>query len=150
MLNKHYYLVQVIQYLCSLPKCDPTFNPIYPTCQGFSTLCPPVMRRIRMGELKTVLLFTSFSFLSHLPMTAAILPEGGSFISQVETHLSDGTTYISDSLSPETARLLSQINQHCQEVSELFNAWMPWSKCCGPPTTSSSRLICYVFAPFVR
>ncbi|XP_033629584.1 calcium-responsive transcription factor-like [Asterias rubens] len=44
--------------------------------------------------------------------------EGGSFISQVETHLSDGTTYISDSLSPETARLLSQINQHCQEVQQ--------------------------------
>ncbi|XP_038048996.1 calcium-responsive transcription factor-like [Patiria miniata] len=42
--------------------------------------------------------------------------EGGSFISQVETQLSDGTTFISDSLTPETARLLSQINQHCQEV----------------------------------
>ncbi|XP_022105956.1 calcium-responsive transcription factor-like [Acanthaster planci] len=44
--------------------------------------------------------------------------EGGSFISQVETQLSDGTTFISDSLTPETARLLSQINQHCQEVQE--------------------------------
>lgn len=38
------------------------------------------------------------------------LAEGGHVISRIETHMSDGTTQISTSLTPETAQLLARLN----------------------------------------
>ena len=38
------------------------------------------------------------------------LPDGSHVISRIETHLSDGTTQISTSLTPETAQLLARLN----------------------------------------
>ena len=52
-----------------------------------------------------VLRYTSFQF-STLYFISA---DGSAIISRVETHMTDGTTRVCDSISPETAQLLSQL-----------------------------------------
>jgi len=43
-------------------------------------------------------------------MCVLFLPDGEHVISRIETHMSDGTTYVSSTLTPETAQLLARLN----------------------------------------
>ena len=75
-------------------------------CTIFFCMCP-------------VLHISKHRFYNNVAYILPFFKDGSHVISRIETHLSDGTTQISTSLTPETAQLLARLNPSMFPIGSL-------------------------------